>query len=235
MTAAVVAVALIGVAGFVALRNTSPTNAASTTPTATPSAGGVACGAKAPTTAGQKKPSFAHAPKMSIDPNKTYTATIQTSCGTIVMKLLAARAPKTVNSFVFLASKGFYDGLIIHRIDTSIGIIQGGDPNGTGSGGPGYSTPDELTGKETYGPGVVAMANSGPNTDGSQFFVVYDKNGHKLDTNPAYTIFARVVKGLDVARRIAAIPVQDAAGGPGPGQKPLQTVYLDKVTISARA
>jgi peptidyl-prolyl cis-trans isomerase B (cyclophilin B) len=195
-------------------------------------AGALRCSTSVPAAASVKKPTFAHPPEMTIDPSKTYTATIDTSCGTVVVKLLADRAPTTVNSFVFLANKHFFDGTQIHRIDTSIGIIQGGDPTGTGTGGPGYKLPDELTGKESYGPGVVAMANSGANTGGSQFFIVYDQNGHKLDANPNYTIFGRVVRGLDVVQRIARIPVQNAAGGLS-GQKPTQAVYLDKVTVSA--
>jgi cyclophilin family peptidyl-prolyl cis-trans isomerase len=186
-----------------------------------------------PKAASAKKPSFAQAPPMTIDASTTYTATIDTSCGTVVVKLLADQAPKTVNSFVFLADKHFFDGTKIHRIDTSIGIVQGGDPTGTGTGGPGYTIPDELTGNESYGPGVVAMANAGPNTGGSQFFIVYDQNGHKLDANPNYTIFGRVVRGLGVVKKIAQIPVQDASAGPGPGQKPTKTVYLNRVTVSA--
>ncbi|MGZ4124872.1 MAG: peptidylprolyl isomerase [Actinomycetota bacterium] len=222
ITGAVLGVAVIAGVVFLTTRGGSPTNAAS----------GVACGASVPEAASVKKPSFKHPPKMTIDPSKTYTATIDTSCGTVVVKLLADRAPKTVNSFVFLADKHFFDGTQIHRIDTSIGVIQGGDPTGTGTGGPGYKLPDELTGKESYGPGVVAMANAGANTGGSQFFMVYDNNGHKLDANPNYTIFGQVVQGLDVVKRIAQIPVQNASAGLS-GQKPKQPVYLNTVTVSA--
>jgi len=171
---------------------------------------------------------------MTIDPKRTYTATIETSCGTIVIRLLADRAPQTVNSFAFLADEHFFDGTQIHRIDTSIDIVQGGDPTGTGTGGPGYSTPDELGKHDTYGPGVVAMANSGPDTDGSQFFIVFGPNGHGLDGSPSYTIFGEVVRGLDVVRRIGALPVKDPSAGPGPGQHPRQAVYLERVTVSTR-
>jgi cyclophilin family peptidyl-prolyl cis-trans isomerase len=218
----------------------SPTPAASPgtkTGTAEPSPGPtvVACGAEAPRGASKAKPQFAGPPPMTIDGSKRYTATFTTSCGTFEVRLLADKAPVTVNSFVFLADKGYFDGTRIHRIDTGLDIIQGGDPTGTGSGGPGYTINDELGGGESYGPGVVAMANGGPDTGGSQFFVVYGDKGHKLDSNPAYTIFGRVVKGLDVVKRIAQVPIQDpnaAAGGQLSGQQPKQAVYVDSVTIA---
>jgi cyclophilin family peptidyl-prolyl cis-trans isomerase len=168
---------------------------------------------------------------MKIDPKKTYTATLDTSCGTIAIQLLADRAPETVNSFVFLARKKYFDGTYFHRIDTGIDIIQGGDPTGTGNGGPGYTIPDELTGDESYGPGVVAMANAGPNTGGSQFFIVYGPKGHDLDSAPNYTIFGQVVKGLGVVKRIAKIPVENPSAGPA-GQQPTETVYVDTVTVT---
>jgi cyclophilin family peptidyl-prolyl cis-trans isomerase len=168
---------------------------------------------------------------MEIDPSKTYTATLETSCGTIAIQLLAEQAPETVNSFVFLAGKGYFDGTHFHRIDTSIDIIQGGDPTGTGKGGPGYTIPDELTGNESYGPGVVAMANAGANTGGSQFFIVYGPNGHNLDAAPNYTIFGKIVNGLDVAKRIATIPVLGPSAGTAE-QQPSETVYIDSVTVT---
>jgi len=156
---------------------------------------------------------------------------MQTSCGTIVIELLAEQSPQTVDSFVFLAQQGFFDGQRFLRLDTSIDVIQGGDPTGTGTGGPGYSIPDELTGNESYGPGVLAMANGGPDTGGSQFFLITGNAGHRLDANPAYTIFGMVVEGLDVAKRIQELPIQDPSGGIGPGQQPKESVYIDKVTI----
>lgn len=192
----------------------------------------VACGAEAPTGADRPKPRFA-APKQVLEAGKTYTATLRTSCGDIVIELLADRAPKTVNSFVFLAQEGFFDGTRIHRIDTSIDVLQGGDPTGTGSGGPGYTIPDELTGDETYGPGTVAMANAGPDSGGSQFFIVVGDAGHLLDATPSYTVFGRVIRGMDVARRIERIPVQDPQGGI-PGQQPSQAVYIERVIVRAR-
>jgi cyclophilin family peptidyl-prolyl cis-trans isomerase len=192
----------------------------------------VACGAQVPKAADRPKPRFA-APAQVIEQGKTYTATLRTSCGDIVIELLADRAPQTVNSFVFLARKGFFDGTRIHRIDTGLDVLQGGDPTGTGTGGPGYTIPDELTGGETYGPGTVAMANAGPGTGGSQFFIVVGNGGHRLDATPNYTVFGRVIRGLDVARRIEAIPVQDPQGGIA-GQQPAQAVYIEEVVIRAR-
>ena len=189
----------------------------------------VACGGTEPEDATTPKPQFSE-PEQVVKEGTTYTAEMQTSCGTIVIELLADRAPETVNSFVFLAQKGYFDGQRFHRLDTSIDVIQGGDPTGTGTGSPGYTIPDELTGDESYGPGVLAMANSGPNTGGSQFFLVTGEAGHNLDANPAYTIFGMVVKGLDVAKRIQELPIQDPSAGI-PGQQPKQSVYIEKVTI----
>ena len=189
----------------------------------------VACGATQPKTALTPKPQFS-APEQVVQQGTTYEAEIQTSCGTIVIELLADQAPETVNSFVFLAQKGYFDGQRIHRLDTSIDVIQGGDPTGTGTGGPGYSIPDELTGDESYGPGVLAMANAGPDTGGSQFFLITGDAGHNLDANPAYTIFGTVVEGLDVAEQIQGLPIQDPSAGIE-GQQPAESVYLEKVTI----
>jgi len=155
---------------------------------------------------------------------------IETSCGDIVIQLLAEDAPETVNSFVFLARRGYFDGQRILRIDTSIDVLQGGDPTGTGSGGPGYTIPDELTGDESYGPGVFAMANAGPGTGGSQFFIITGEDGHLLDDQAAWTIFGTITSGLDVAQAIQEIPIQDPAAGLS-GQQPVQAVYLQRVTI----
>lgn len=197
----------------------------------------VACGAKAPKGAGKPKPQFAGPPPMKIDPSKTYTATMVTSCGTIVIELDAKTAPQTVNSFVFLADHQYFDGQYLTRIDTSIDVLQGGDPTGTGGGGPGYSIPDELQGGEKYGPGVFAMANGGANTGGSQFFLITGKNGHNLDSNPNYTIFGHIVRGLDVAQRIQKLPIKDptaATQGDLTGQAPKRAVYIDSVTITEK-
>ena len=172
---------------------------------------------------------------MKIDAKATYRATVATSCGTIVIELDAKRAPQTVNSFVFLAKQGYFDGQYFHRLDTSIDVIQGGDPSGTGSDGPGYAIPDELSGKMTYTPGTLAMANGGPNTGGSQFFIITGPEGTNLDGNPNYTIFGKIVEGLGVAQKIQALPIVDpqaAANGDLSGQRPKQAVYVDMVTIA---
>ncbi len=189
----------------------------------------VACGGLKPAAADEPKPQFT-APALTIDENVTYTATLQTSCGEVVIRLLPKRAPQTVNSFVFLARKGYFDGTFIHRLVDSIDVVQGGDPTGTGSGGPGYSIPDELQGAETYPGGTFAMANSGPNTGGSQFFIITGPQGHNLDGNPAYTIFGEIVEGLDVARRINALPIEGEDDGP-----PTQAIYLERVTVVKKA
>jgi cyclophilin family peptidyl-prolyl cis-trans isomerase len=211
------------------------TKTGTVTPTAANDSGEVACGAKAPATAGKPKPQFAGPPPMKIDTKATYRATMVTSCGTIVIELDAKRAPQTVNSFVFLAKQGYFDGQYFHRLDTSIDVIQGGDPSGTGSDGPGYAIPDELNGKLTYTPGTLAMANAGPNTGGSQFFIITGPEGTNLDGNPNYTIFGKIVEGLSVAQEIQALPIVDpqaAANGDLTGQRPQQAVYIDKLTIA---
>jgi peptidyl-prolyl cis-trans isomerase B (cyclophilin B) len=207
------------------------TKTGTVTPTAANDSGEVACGADAPPGAGKPKPQFAGPPPMTIDAKATYTATIVTSCGTIVIELDAKAAPQTVNSFAFLADKGYFDGQYFHRLDTSIDVIQGGDPTGTGSGGPGYAIPDELKGGESYTAGTLAMANAGPNTGGSQFFLITGPAGTNLDGNPNYTIFGHVVEGLDVAKRIQALPIVDPNAADLSGQRPIQAVYLDEVTI----
>jgi cyclophilin family peptidyl-prolyl cis-trans isomerase len=195
----------------------------------------VACGAKAPPEADRPKPQFAAAPDVTIDPAATYVATMKTSCGTIKIELLPKQAPQTVNSFVFLAGKHFFDGTYFHRIAGSIDVIQGGDPEGSGGGGPGYSIPDELTGQDTYGPGTVAMANAGPNTGGSQFFIIAGPRGHGLDQNPAYTVFGNVVAGLDVARTIESQPVQGTPGtNPRVDGRPDVAIYVDSVTVEVK-
>ncbi|MDF2629000.1 MAG: ppiB, partial [Symbiobacteriaceae bacterium] len=131
-------------------------------------------------------------PAMQIDVNKTYTATIKTNMGDIKVELFAKDAPKTVNNFVFLAREKFYDGVIFHRIVKDF-MIQGGDPKGTGGGGPGYKFEDEPV-KRAYETGIVAMANSGPNTNGSQFFIC---NGvHCGGLEPKYNQFGKVIEGM---------------------------------------
>lgn len=154
-----------------------------------------------------------------------YTATITTNRGTITFTALTTAAPCTTNSFKFLAQKDFFNNTPCHRLTTSgIYVLQCGDPTGTGSGGPGYQFPDENLTGATYPAGTVAMANSGPNTNGSQFFLVY-KNGSQL--SPAYTPFGKITSGLDVLTRIAG---KGVSGG-GTDGKPAESVQIEKVTI----
>src|SRR5580700_8398492 len=142
---------------------------------------------------------FDEAPPMFIDPAKRYTATMVTSHGTMVFELDAVTAPKTVNSFVFLSRYHFYDGVIFHRIIPGF-VLQGGDPTGNGTGGPGYKYADELPAAGKYQIGSLAMANAGPNTNGSQFFVISGPDGVGLP--PLYALFGAVVSGGDVVQKI---------------------------------
>jgi peptidyl-prolyl cis-trans isomerase B (cyclophilin B) len=136
-------------------------------------------------------------PAMTIDPQKAYTATIETVKGDLVCQLFAADAPVTVNNFVFLAREGFYDGVIFHRVVPNF-VIQGGDPTGTGSGGPGYRFEDEFSSR-LHGTGALSMANAGPNTNGSQFFITFSPQPH-LDGK--HSVFGQLVEGMDVMLNI---------------------------------
>lgn len=164
-------------------------------------------------------------PEIAIDPAKTYAATLETTKGTIEAELYPADAPQTVNNFVCLARDGYFDGTPFHRIVKGF-VIQGGDPTGTGSGGPGYRFADEPVTKE-YERGTLAMANAGPNTNGSQFFVVLDDLRGKLPKN--YTIFGKVTGGQEAVDAIAAVPTRPGPGGEN--SQPTEAVTLDRVTI----
>ena len=137
-------------------------------------------------------------PAMEIDEQTVYQVTIETDRGPIVMELDPSLAPKTVNNFVVLARRGFYDGLTFHRVVPEF-VIQGGDPDGTGKGGPGYRFADEPVRGE-YTLGAVAMANAGADTNGSQFFICIDDCRTKL--TPSYNLFGYVVDGIDVAQKV---------------------------------
>lgn len=156
--------------------------------------------------------SFPKAPKMCIDESKTYTALVKTDVGDITIALRAKDAPKTVNNFVFLARNKFYDGIVFHRVVTDF-MDQTGDPEGTGRGGPGYQFDDEVPDGYTYKAGDVAMANSGPDTNGSQFFLVASDNGAKALT-ASYSPFGTVTKGMDVVTAINNDGSPDQAGTP---------------------
>jgi len=163
--------------------------------------------------------SYGSPPQMALQPGKKYTASIETSAGTMTAELFADEAPKTVNNFVFLARDGFYNGVIFHRVIRGF-MIQGGDPTGTGRGGPGYQFNDERVSRP-YKRGTLAMANAGPNTNGSQFFVMHSDYG----LPPNYTIFGKLTSGEDVLDRIATAPT-------GSQDRPTQPVSIQSVTIS---
>lgn len=140
-----------------------------------------------------------NAPEMQIDPAKIYTITMETTKGTIILELYPEHAPKTVNNFVFLTKQGYYDGLSFHRVISNF-MIQGGDPTGIGSGGPGYRFADECAGNPLkHERCVISMANAGPNTNGSQFFITHSPQPH---LNGRHTVFGKVVKGQDVVDAI---------------------------------
>jgi cyclophilin family peptidyl-prolyl cis-trans isomerase len=149
-------------------------------------------------------------PPMSLDPDLPYSVVITTSLGEMTAELYAQDAPNTVNNFVFLAKEGFYNGVVFHRIIENF-MVQTGDPTGTGRGGPGYRFADELTGPQTYVKGTLAMANAGPNTQGSQFFICHGPGAERLPKN--YSIFGKVTVGLDVLDAIAGVPVQASPNG----------------------
>ncbi|ABD02439.1 peptidylprolyl isomerase [Synechococcus sp. R55.6] len=156
---------------------------------------------------------------MVIDPAKSYTATMETTAGTMVLELFPQEAPLAVNNFVFLANDHFYDGVIFHRVIRGF-MIQGGDPTGTGRGGPGYRFPDEPV-QRPYSRGTLAMANAGPNTNGSQFFIMHAD----YPLPPNYTIFGQLIEGEDVLDKIATAPT-------GPQDRPLNPVEIQSVRIS---
>ena len=160
-------------------------------------------------------------PPMIIDVSKSYSARMVTSHGTMEFLLHAASAPETVYSFVFLARWHYYDGIVLHRIIPGF-VLQGGDPTATGAGGPGYRFNDELPKPGRYELGSLAMANAGPNTNGSQFFIISGPDGMRLP--PLYSLFGKAIKGLDVVTAI------DQLGSPS--GKPRETVTIESVTIT---
>jgi peptidyl-prolyl cis-trans isomerase B (cyclophilin B) len=163
------------------------------------------------------------APKQTVTKGEKLTAVVATSCGSFDIALDAKRAPKTVNSFVFLVSNGFYDGLTFHRVAPEF-VIQGGDPLGTGTGGPGYSVDEKPPANLAYTKGIVAMAKSSaepPGRSGSQFFVVLAPDA---GLPPEYALVGKVDKGLDVVERIGKLGTA--------AEKPKQTVLIEKITIA---
>ncbi len=168
-----------------------------------------------------KTQEFDGPPPMGIDAQKRYTAEMVTSKGTLTIALDPVAAPATVNNFVFLARYHYFDGIVFHRIIPGF-VLQGGDPTGTGRGGPGYRFADELPPPGRYELGSLAMANAGPDTNGSQFFVISGKDGMRLP--PQYSLFGKVIKGLDV---VAAIDTIGTSSG-----TPKETVTIESVTVT---
>lgn len=204
--------------------SSSPSTPASASPSATPSptpSGPVTTCTYASSPPASKNVGL---PPAKPDLKAAYQATIKTNRGNIVISLLNSKAPCTVNSFVYLASKNYFSSTQCHRLTTSgIFVLQCGDPTGTGSGGPGYKFNDENLAGATYPQGTVAMANAGPNTNGSQFFLVYK------DTSlaPSYTPFGTIVSGLGVIQKVAAAGTDNGTGDGHPKEK----VVIESVTI----
>lgn len=160
-------------------------------------------------------------PEMAIDPKKNYTVTFETDRGPIEISLAPQYAPVTVNNFVFLVQQGFYDGVSFHRVINNF-VIQGGDPTGTGTGGPGYTIPDEFNAKASNVTGAFGMANAGPNTAGSQFYINLKNN---LNLNANYPVFGIVISNMEVVQQIGLVPVNSSS-------RPLTPVVMDSVRIS---
>ena len=194
--------------------------ASSAAPSAAPSASAQAAGCDPAPTPPTDPQSWDAAPAMSLEDGTDYQLVLDTNCGQIVIDTAAADAPETVNAMVWLADQGFFDSTLCHRLTTEgIKVLQCGDPTATGTGGPGFALPDEnlpADGTNNYPAGTVAMANAGPGTSGSQFFIVYE------DTTlpPNYTIWGQVTSGLDVVERVAAAGVE-GGGSDGPPAAPI--------------
>lgn len=179
----------------------------------------------------QRNNKYTTQPPMTINTEKQYFAVVNTSMGTFKIRLLAQDAPLTVNNFVFLSREGYFNGIVFHRIIKDF-MIQSGDPLGTGTGGPGYKFKDELPNKIQYAPGVVAMANAGANTNGSQFFICNGEKATLLNNSPNYTIFGQVVEGMDVVLKISSVPVQN--NGMGEVSKPVNSVTIKDISIEEK-
>src|ERR1700728_456816 len=175
----------------------------------------------APDGSSEKRQQFDAEPPMIIDADRRYTATMTTSKGTIVIALDPVAAPRTVNNFVFLARYHYFDGVVFHRIIPGF-VIQGGDPEGTGRGGPGYQFADELPKPGRYQVGSLAMANAGPDTNGSQFFII--TGAHGVGLPPQYSLFGAVVSGGEVIEKIDALGTQSG--------KPKERVVIESVTVA---
>ena len=204
------------------VREVAPSAESVLTPTQPPVAGIAAQVEQEPKASAPKR--YSAPPPLTIDPAKTYTATLFTNKGELVLDLFASETPMTVNNFVFLAREGFYDGVTFHRIMKDF-MVQAGDPSGNGSGGPGYRFADEPV-TRSYTKGILAMANAGPDTNGSQFFIVHAANA---GLPPNYTIFGKVAGGIDVLDAIASIRV--GLSPLGEASVPLQQIIIESIEI----
>jgi cyclophilin family peptidyl-prolyl cis-trans isomerase len=206
----------------------SASSPAKTTAAASPTAQPSATPSPSTQPAQPAKPrTYTSAPAMQIEKKKKYIANVETSLGSFKIELLVSESPVAVNNFVFLSKEGFYNGVIFHRIIKTF-MVQTGDPQGTGMGGPGYRFADELPPKRAYLAGTVAMANSGPNTNGSQFFINTVDNTKNLQPN--YVLFGQVSEGMDVVQKIAAVPVGPSASGEM--SKPKDPPVIKSITIT---
>ena len=169
-----------------------------------------------------KRQKFDEPLPMCIDPARRYTAELTTTLGSMTIALDAASAPRTVNNFVTLARYHYYDGIVFHRIIPGF-VLQGGDPTGSGSGGPGYRFADELPATGKYKVGSLAMANAGPDTNGSQFFIVSGPSGVRLP--PQYSLFGKVVKGLDIVAQMESVETDRS-------DRPRTDVVIESITVT---
>ncbi len=208
---------------------TETTVVATTAPATAPPVAAVTPICPLPDAAPTGEKAFATPPPDCIDPKATYRVVFVTTEGEFTVELDQKKAPKTTNNFVFLARKGFYNGLSFHRVIPGF-IVQGGDPKANGTGGPGYAIPDELPEKASFKIGTVAMANSGANQNGSQFFIVTGKNGENIPNTS--TIFGRVVKGTKTLDAINALGVQPTPDGQE--LAPQRRITITTATVNAK-
>lgn len=211
-------------ASTITTKTTTPVQSTTLKTTTPPST--TASPAASPTSAAKQ---WTQPPAMQIDTSKKYTATFETSLGSFKIELYAQESPKTVNNFVFLSREGFYNGIIFHRIVKDF-MIQTGDPKGNGTGSPGYKFADELPPKHKYDPGIVAMANSGANTNGSQFFICTGPTAANLNQMPNYTQFGKVIEGMEIVMKIAS--VETVLGSDGAKSKPVNPPVIKSITIT---
>jgi cyclophilin family peptidyl-prolyl cis-trans isomerase len=207
----------------------TPSGAGSASDDATATTGNAETGETATTGEGDEPMQWDQPPAMALEAGKDYGAVIKTSKGDITVDLYEADAPNTVNNFVFLANEGYYANVPFHRIISGF-MIQTGDPTGTGAGGPGYRFADELPTSLNYTRGTLAMANAGPNTNGSQFFICHADLTNGLPKN--YSIFGTVTDGIDVVDAIANVPV--SASRSGEMSNPKEPVSIESVEITVK-